>query len=330
MLGAPAQVGLGLRVPALDRQHEALRRVQPLVEHLGHPRAFLGIGQFGIAGIDVVRQAGFLLQPVRGILERRNDKVERHAEALRGALGEFLGIADGGLARAFDARDQRIVLPDRHAVFPPVQAESPARQALAGIPFALAIMQQAARRKARAEAPDQVVAEPALGRTDRGDVPLRAFQIVHRHEGRLAAHREADVAGGQIGIDLLAERVELLPGGFRERLGDARRLADARDRHLEAELDLGKARHAGDRRGGAEVRRGGDRDMALAGQHARGRVEADPASAGNIDLGPGVQVGEVVLDLARAFQRIDVGAKLDQIAGDKPRGEAEMAHRLDQ
>ena len=330
MLGAPAQVGLGLRVPALDRQHEALRRVQPLVEHFCHPRALFGVGQLGIAGIDIVRQASFLLQPVRRIFEGRDDEIQRHAEALRGALGEFLGVFYGGVARAFDAGDQRVVLPDRHAVFPPVQAESPARQALAGIPLALAIMQQASGRKARAQPADQVVAEPALGWTHRGDIPLRAFEIVHRHEGRLAAHREAHVAVGQIGIDLLAQRIELLPGSFRKRLGDARRLADARDLHLEAELDLGKARHAGDRRGGAEVRRGGDRDMPLAGQHARGGVEADPAGAGDIDLGPGVQVGEIVLDLARAFQRIDVGAKLDQIAGDKPRGEAEMAHRLDQ
>ena len=78
------------------------------------------------------------------------------------------------------------------------------------------------------------------------------------------------------------------------------------------------------------MRRGGDGDVPLAGQHARGDVEADPARAGQIDFGPGVQVGEVALDLARAFERIDVGTKLDQIAGDEARGEAEMAQRLDQ
>ena len=78
------------------------------------------------------------------------------------------------------------------------------------------------------------------------------------------------------------------------------------------------------------MRRGGDGDMPLARQHARGDVKADPARAGQIDLGPGVQIGEVALDLARAFERIDVGAKLDEIAGDEARGEAEMAQRLDQ
>ena len=78
------------------------------------------------------------------------------------------------------------------------------------------------------------------------------------------------------------------------------------------------------------MRRGGDRNMPLAGQHARGDVEADPARAGQIDLGPGVQIGEIVLDLARPFDRIDVGAQLNEIAGDEARGETEMAQHLDQ
>ena len=75
------------------------------------------------------------------------------------------------------------------------------------------------------------------------------------------------------------------------------------------------------------MRRGGERDVPLAGQHARGDVEPDPAGARQIDFGPGVQVGEIVLDLARPFDRIDVGAQLDEIARDEARGEPEMAQR---
>ena len=63
--------------------------------------------------------------------------------------------------------------------------------------------------------------------------------------------------------------------------------------HLERELDLGRLDAAGDRRGRAVVRRRGERQMALAAQQAGGRVEPDPAGAGQIDLGPGVQIGEV-------------------------------------
>ena len=41
--------------------------------------------------------------------------------------------------------------------------------------------------------------------------------------------------------------------------------------------------------------RGADqRDVALAGEQAGGRVQPDPAGPGHVDLGPGVQVGEVL------------------------------------
>src|ERR1700731_4734042 len=78
------------------------------------------------------------------------------------------------------------------------------------------------------------------------------------------------------------------------------------------------------------MRRGGDGDMALAGQHARGDVEADPAGAGKIDLRPGMQIGEIVLDLARSLDRIDVWTQLNEIARDEAGREAEMPQRPDQ
>ena len=191
-------------------------------------------------------------------------------------------------------------------------------------------MQQAAGREARAQFSDQIVGERALGRTDRGDVPFRRFQIVDRDESRLAAHRQAHVMRLEVGIDLFAQPVEAVPRFIGERPRDPRRLADALDAHLEAELDIGSAGAAGDRRRGAVMRRGRDRNMPLARQHARGDVKADPAGARQIDLGPGVQIGEVAFDLARALDRIDVGAKLNEIAGDEARGETEMAEDMDQ
>ena len=62
------------------------------------------------------------------------------------------------------------------------------------------------------------------------------------------------------------------------------------------------------------MRRGGNGNVPLAGQHARGDVETDPAGARKIDLGPGVQIRKIVLDLARSFDRIDVGAQLNEVA----------------
>ena len=69
--------------------------------------------------------------------------------------------------------------------------------------------------------------------------------------------------------------------------------------------------------------------MAFAGEQAGGRVEADPAGAGKIDLAPGVKVGEVVVGAGRTVEGDDIGLELDQVAGDEAGGEAEMAEHLD-
>jgi hypothetical protein len=76
-------------------------------------------------------------------------------------------------------------------------------------------------------------------------------------------------------------------------------------RHLVAELDLALRRPPPlDRRGAGGLGRAGQRDVALAGQQARGGVEPDPAGAGQVDLAPGVQVGEVDLGAAGAVERL--------------------------
>jgi proline dehydrogenase len=67
-------------------------------------------------------------------------------------------------------------------------------------------MEEAVRREALAQLADQCVGLFALGRADRRSVPFLAFEIVDRHEGRLAAHGQAHVAGLELAIDALAER----------------------------------------------------------------------------------------------------------------------------
>ena len=64
------------------------------------------------------------------------------------------------------------------------------------------------------------------------------------------------------------------------------------------ELDLALVDRAGDRRGARRLGRAGERDVALAGEQPGGRVEADPAGARQVDLAPGVQIGEVDLGAA--------------------------------
>ena len=87
---------------------------------------------------------------------------------------------------------------------------------------------------------------------------------------------------------------------------------------------------AGHRRRRARFRRARQRNMAFAGEQAGGRIEPDPAGAGQVDLGPGVQVGEVRFRARRAVERLHVGGELDQVAGNEARGQAEMAQHLHQ
>ena len=108
-------------------------------------------------------------------------------------------------------------------------------------------------------------------------------------------------------------------------------LGNARHLHVEIETGFRLAEiAAGNRRGVLEMRGGGERDMAFAGQQAGGRVKPDPAGAGNVDLAPGMQVGEINLCAGRTVQRLDVGGQLDQIAGDEAGGKAQMAQDLHQ
>ena len=267
---------------------------------------------------------------MRRVLVRRHHIIGLEAELFRDAANQLLGLLDRGRGRHVFACDQLGIAPDRLAVLAPVQRERPARQAFAGVPLALAVVQQARRRVALAQAADQIVGALALGGADRGGVPLLGLVIVDRDEGRLAAERQPHVAGCQIGIDFLAQLVERGPGLVGERQRDARLLVDAGDLHLEGERHLGRIDAAGDRRGRAVMRRRADRQMALAAEQAGGRVEPDPAGAGQEDLGPGVQIGEVVIGAGRAVERHLVGLQLHQIAGHEAGGEAEPAQQLDQ
>ena len=237
-------------------------------------------------------------------------------------LGLAVAVVDGLVG------DEAVVLPDRHAVAPPPAPQRPARQRLAGIPLALAEMQQRAGREPLLQTPDQRAGQLALGGTERGEVPLGAVHVVDRHERRLASHRQPHVVRRELPVDVVAERVDLPPLLVGVRLGDARRFVDPPHAHLVAERHLAFVDRAGHRRGALRIGRGRERDVALAGQEPRRRVEPNPAGAGQVDLGPRVQVGEVRVRSARAVERLHVGLELNEVAGDEARRETEMAEDL--
>ena len=183
-------------------------------------------------------------------------------------------------------------------------------------------MEKAAFGETIAKPRDEVFRQRLLGAADGAGIPLRRVEVIDRDEGRLAAHGEAHVVGHEVPVDRLAERVEVLPRLVGERQGDARRFAQPRHRHVEGKVDARGLDEAGDRGGGTVMRRRAQRQVALAAEQAGGRVHADPAGAGDINLGPGVKVGKILVGPLRPFERLDVGAQLDEIAGDEARGEA--------
>src|ERR1700687_6168022 len=101
-------------------------------------------------------------------------------------LGSTVAVIDGLVG------DERLVVPDRHAVRPPPAAERPAGQRFARIPFSLAVVQQAAGRKTLFQALDQDAGQLALPRTEGGEVPLGAVHVVNGHERRLSAPSQTD------------------------------------------------------------------------------------------------------------------------------------------
>ena len=112
--------------------------------------------------------------------------------------------------------------------------------------------------------------------------------------------------------------------------GDSGIFVDAADLHDVFEFDFAGADQAGYRSGGGGLWRGGEGDVAFSGEEAGGGVEADPAGAGEIDFGPGVEVGEVGFGAGGAVERFFVGFELDEIARDEAGGEAEAAEELDE
>lgn len=313
---------------AFERQDETDDVIESLLEDLRQAGAFLGIAQVRLEGIDIDRQALLPPEVVIHVLVGGLEPAFADAERLRQGQSEGarLGFAVAEIDRFIG--DQVDVVPDRHAVLAPVAGERPARQRFAGVPLALAVVEQAAGGEARAQALEQRAGEQTLRGTDRGGVPLGAIHVVHADKGGFATHRQAHVADGQAGVDLMAERVDGRPLLRRVGQGDARGFEHAFDVHLVVELHLAGIDEAADRCGADRIGRGGERQVALAGQQARGGIEADPAGPGQVDLAPGMQVGEVTFRAGRTVERFHIGLELDQVAADKARGETQMTEEL--
>jgi hypothetical protein len=129
-------------------------------------------------------------------------------------------------------------------------------------------------------------------------------------------------------VDLAAEGLDLAPLLLAVGEGDARRFHHARDAMWKSNLvSISSASLApliGAAVTGSEVAASGMWPSPVSRPEVG--IEADPARAGEIDLGPGVEIGEVGFGAGRAaVDRLHVGGQLDEIARDEPGGEAELA-----
>ena len=331
-LGCPeeAPAGAVARLLGLHRQHHAHGLAEAPVEDARQPLALHRVVELVVDRVEVLGQLGLAQQERRGVLVGGFGGDGVDVERLADRLGQLAGLLEAG-ARGGLGGDQLGLLPQRLAVLAPVEAEGPAGELLARIPLALAVVQQALGGEAGAQAADQLVGVDALGGADGGLVPLRRVAVVFGHESRLAAHGQGDAVGGQTLVHLKAGGVDRGPGLVGERVGDARLLADARDFHVEVELDvLGRLVPARDRRGRAGRGRGRQGNVPLGGEEARSGVEADPPRAGHVDLAPRMQVGEVGVGAGGAVDGLNVRRQLDQVARDEARRQAPAAHQVHQ
>ena len=296
-----------------DRQHVAHHLAEAPVEDLRKPRALGLVLQVALQGIDVVRKVLFTRHGLPDVLEGRHGIPLGQAEPLREGLDEAARILSVAGA-LFLSGDEPLIAPQRHPVAAPVDAERPARQRLAGIPLALAEMQQSPRCEPVFEPALQHARELALLLAVGVDVPLGAIHVVDGDERRFAAQCEPDIPLGELRVDPVTECLDRLPLFLLERLRHPRILVDAGDLHLEAEIAFAHVGVANHRCGARWEGRACEGDVALAGEQPRSGVEPDPPGAGQVGLGPGVQVGKVGLRARRSVECLHVGRELDEVA----------------
>ena len=314
----------------LQRQHVGRYLIQSGIQHLCQAQSILAARQIGCERIHVRRQVLFGVHRAPDVLVGRHHVAAIECQTVAEPSGEALpilrAVSEVDAVLAEPAR----ILPQRLAVGAPETAECPARQRLPRKPFALAEMQHARGREALFQPQQQSAREAALVFAERFEVPLDAIHVVDGNEGRLAAHGEPHVPRLELRVHLFAQRVHRLPLFRRERFGDARILVDALELHVEAEIHLRNFGEAGNRRGRSRALGAGERNMTFPGQQSGSRIESHPAGTRHEGLGPGVQVGEVLLRPSRSIQRFLIRRDLHQVAGHEPRRDAEIAQQLHQ
>ncbi len=317
------------RIPP-DRQHVPDRVVQPELEDLRQALALLLVFQSRIERVHVDRQLALAPEVIEGVLERREDILGRQPQRPGHGRQKLLGRLRRRAVAARLVGDEVRIHPHRLAVAAPEAVQRPPRQRLARIPLALPEVRKPGGRVAILESVIEVAGQPPLVRSESRCVPLSAVGIVAGHEGRLAAHGQPHVAGFQFCVDPLAQRLDGRPGFRAVRLGDPRCLPHPLDPHAMFEFHLAVINAAAHGRGRRGRRCTSERDVSLASQQARGRIEPDPPCTRQIHFAPRVQIREVHFGTRRSVERFHVRRELNQVARHEPGRQPQVAQKLDQ
>ena len=212
----------------------------------------------------------------------------------------------------------------------PEQPDLPTWQRLSGVPLALPALHQTLRSPCALESPRQRRGQFAFVRAVGVSCPLRIDLVVDRNEGGLTTHSEPRICCGQPFIHPGTERVDLRPRPSGVRPRDTRILMHPGHDIGEFQKGFTRLRRAGDGRRRLRMWGCRQRDVAFAGEQTRGRVQADPPRAGDVHLGPCVQIGEVGRRARRPVEGRDVGGQLDQVPRDESGGQTHLPQNRDE
>ncbi|RMN17035.1 hypothetical protein ALQ63_04097 [Serratia plymuthica] len=137
-----------------------------------------------------------------------------------------------------------------------------------------------------------------------------------------------NAVGLQIAVNPITERVDGLPLFLAVGLGHTRHFVHAGDGHQVLKFAFALINRAADGGGAGRFRRAGQRDVSFTGKQPGGGIQTNPTGTGQVNLGPGVQIGKVFLRPRRAIQRFDVRRQLNQITGHEASGQPEVAQDL--
>lgn len=270
--------------------------------------------------IDIDGRAIFHLQQVKDIfVSRANPAVfdvesgGQLADEISGCqfIGDRFGVVAGS---AVQAGQQFGIVPDGLTIPAPKAGVSPARQRFSGVPFSLAVVQEATGSESLSESADELIRKLLFVRANGGGIPFGAFHIIDGYKSGFSAHGESNILFQQSLIDVLAAGIDLLPCVFCVRQRDSRIFVDAGDLHLDVKGHFAAIDSSGDGSGGLGCGCGGQRNVAFTCEQPGCGIKSDPACSGQVDFGPCVQVSEVSSGAGGSFEWLLIGGELDQVA----------------